>query len=81
MINITNENIMVNGHQFDYQLENGDLLHDSEWNGERYIIEKDGKEIEYKPVYRFQLEGIDLDTLEDDSDEWQDATQIVGCED
>ena len=81
MINIKNENIKVNGHEFDYQLENGDLLHASEWNGEKYIIEKNGREFEYKPVYRYELENIDLDTLEENSDEWENAVQIVGFED
>ena len=51
MIKITNENIIINGHQFDYQLENGELLHESEWDGERYTVKKNGREIDYKPIY------------------------------
>ena len=51
MIKIKNENITINGHQFEYQLENGELLHESEWNGELYTVKKNGREIEYKPIY------------------------------
>ena len=39
------------GHIFDYLLENGVLLHESEWNGEVYTVKENGSEIEYRPVY------------------------------
>ena len=51
MLKIKNEDIKVNGHWFDYELEDGTLLHQSEWNGEMYIVKKDGVEISHRPVY------------------------------
>ena len=53
MIKIKEENVMRNGHMFDYLLENGALLHESEWNGEKYTTQDErGKTLEvYRPVY------------------------------
>lgn len=51
MLKIARENVVVNGHQFDFELENGVLLHESEFNGEKYIINLHGCEAEYTPVY------------------------------
>lgn len=39
------------GHWFDYELEDGTLLHDSEWNGECYIVD-DGTH--YTPIYELE---------------------------
>lgn len=51
MIKIKNEDIKVNGHWFDYELEDGTLLHQSEWNGEEYTVKENGVEITYRPIY------------------------------
>ena len=42
----------MGGHWFDYELEDGTLLHDSEWNGESYIVD-DGTH--YTPIYELEL--------------------------
>ena len=47
MINIKNTSVKVNGHWFDYELEDGELLHESEWNGEYYETENGV----FRPVY------------------------------
>ena len=51
MTNIKAQNITVNGHQFDYQLADGTLLHRNEWNGEKYIVKVGQFEKSYIPVY------------------------------
>lgn len=53
MIKIKEENVIRNGHMFDYLLENGTLLHESEWNGEKYTTKDErGKTLEvYRPIY------------------------------
>ena len=51
MLKIINENIKVNSHYYDYQLENGTLLHKNLWNGENYYIKIDNKEFKYTPIY------------------------------
>lgn len=53
MIKIKNENVIRNFHQFDYELEDGTLLHPNEWNGEDYTVSdrKNHRETVYKPVY------------------------------
>lgn len=51
MIKIKNKDIKVNGHWFDYELEDGTLLHECDWNGEKYIFMKDGVEQVYTPIY------------------------------
>ena len=68
MLKITEENIRVNGHIFDYRIEDGTLLHESEWNGEDYTVRENGKDKVYKPVYSetenenggFDIIGFDL---------------------
>jgi hypothetical protein len=77
MTNIKATNITVNGHRFDYQLTDGTLLHVSEWNGEKYIVGRGKDEQSYRPVYRFQDEGIDIESLEENSPEWCRATEII----
>lgn len=47
MINIKSEFLKVNGEYFDFELENGELLHNSEWNGEEYETENGI----FRPVY------------------------------
>lgn len=51
MIAIVKENPVFNGARFDYELENGEMLHPSEWNGEVYTVSCDGGEVTYRPVY------------------------------
>ena len=52
MIKIKGENVKaLGGTVFDYELENGTLLHQYEWNGENYTVRENGKEVVYKPVY------------------------------
>lgn len=70
---------------FDYELEDGMLLHQSEWNGEAYYVKQPKgspyyPEKIYKPVYRYQLEGMDLDAIEENSEEWEKALEIVEFE-
>ena len=45
------KNIIVNGNKFDYKLEDGTLLHWSEWNGEVYTVKENGIERTFKPIY------------------------------
>lgn len=54
MLKIKAENVVVNHHQFDYELEDGTLLHESEWNGEDYTVREHGIERVYHPVYAEQ---------------------------
>ena len=52
MLEILDDNVLVNSHYFDYELEDGTLLHSSEWNGEVYTVKnKAGSETRYFPVY------------------------------
>jgi hypothetical protein len=48
MINIKERNVVSVGEYFDYELENGVLLHQNDWNGEYYEV--DG--VIYRPVYQ-----------------------------
>ena len=89
MLLIKEKNVKNNlGHNIDYVLENGVELYDSDWNGEIYkngYIRKNGDDGEntnevYKPVFRFQYENIDIDKLEENSDEWNYAFEILGFE-
>lgn len=51
MLKITRENPIINGTMYDYELDNGDMLHPSEWNGDVYTVKRDGCEVTYRPVY------------------------------
>ena len=57
MLKIKNENITRVGYLVDYELENGILLYDTDWNGEIYtegfdpVTEKNNSR-SYKPVYK-----------------------------
>ena len=55
MIFIKTENPVLVGEMFDYELEDGTLLHNTEWNGEDYTV-RTGRipnriEAVYRPVY------------------------------
>lgn len=83
MLLIKNENVKYVSSVADYELENGLLLFEEDWNGEIYskgFDPKNEKEInnEYKPVYRYELDNINIDDLEENSDEWNKALEIVG---
>ena len=56
------------------------------WNGEKYTdcwkckdqwTEIDDGEYSLRPVYRFEDEEIDLDSVEENSEEWYKLTEIV----
>lgn len=69
----------------DYELENGILLFDEDWNGEIYGNGYDPKNecetnTEYIPIYRFELDNINTDDLKENSDEWNKALEIIGFE-
>ena len=53
MIKIKERNYQLcEGHEFDFLLENGVLLHETEFNGEDYCVkENDNTETIYHPVY------------------------------
>lgn len=72
------------------EMEDGRHIALDGWNGEQYTdcwqvggendmdIVKDG--MTFKPVYRFQAEELDLDSIEEDSDEWDRAMEVVDFE-
>ena len=68
MLLIKSENVDYISSKADYELEDGTLLFEEDWNGEIYRNgwkdEKDTNK-EYKPVYRFQLDNVDLNNLEE----------------
>ena len=44
-------------------LENGTILIDHEWNGEKYIVKEDGREVEYTPMYSEPGENGDFEII------------------
>lgn len=50
-------------------LEDGSEITLTGWNGEKWN--------EGKPVYRHEIEGIDISELEENSAEWDRALEIV----
>lgn len=74
---IKNKNIKKYGSYFDFELEDGTLLHTMDWNGEVYTVKKNGEEITYKPIYKFEIDDIDLDSIEENSAEWNEAIEII----
>lgn len=69
----------------DYVLENGVELYDTDWNGEIYrngYLRKEEKNTNctYKPIFKFDLENIDISTIEENSKTWNNLTEIVGFE-
>lgn len=85
MLLIKNKSLKINGNMVDYELENGILLYSIDWNGELYGngFNPDNKEntnCEYKPVYKYQLDNIDISEVEENSEEWYKLTEIVGFE-
>ena len=83
MLLIKNQNVDYVSSKADYELEDGTLLFEEGWNGEIYRNgRKDKKDTnkEYKPVYRFQVDNVDINNLEENSDEWLYETEIIGFE-
>lgn len=83
MLLIKDTHVMHVSSYADYELEDGTLLFEQDWNGELYRNGwKDEKDTnyEYVPVYRFQLDNIDINNIEENSDEWLEAVEIVGFE-
>lgn len=50
MLKIKRERFEQTGHWFDYELDNGIILHKSEWNGEEYTIKEGNYERRFRPV-------------------------------
>ena len=66
-----------------YVLEDRTYLFCEDWNGEIYrngVKNSVNTNCEYKPVYKYQIENIDISKLEENSHEWFDAIKIVGFE-
>lgn len=83
MILIKNRNVEYVSSYADFELEDGTLLFDQDWNGEIYRNgwkNEKNTNCEYKPVYKFEIDNINLDDLEENSDEWNSANEIVGFE-
>lgn len=68
------------------QPSDGQLYALHNWNGEKYIdcwkcidryTQADDNRYTLIPVYRFQIEGIDLSVLEENSADWEKAVEIV----
>lgn len=72
-------------------LLNGHYYAADGWNGEEYLDSwecedfkyntgygvKPGTDCTLRPIYAFQANGIDLDSLDESSQEFEDAIQIV----
>ena len=78
MLKIKAEHVEWMDTMFDYELENGQLLHTSEWNGEEYVTRykwngdefvEAGEVLSYRPVYNVINEGTE-------DEEWE----IIGFE-
>ena len=83
MLLIKGRNVEYVSSYADYELEDGTLLFNEDWNGEVYRNGwKDNKDTncQYRPVYKFELDNINLDELEENSDAWDEAVEIVGFE-
>ncbi len=50
MLKVKRSYFNQNGHNFDHELEDGTLLHVSEWNGECYTVKEKGQKIRYFPI-------------------------------
>ena len=85
MVKIKNKNFKRVGHWVDFELENGVLLYGEDWNGEVYrtgFDEKNGKDnnYNYRPIYKFEQENLDITKIEENSNEWDEAFEIMGFE-
>ena len=83
MLLIKNRNVEYVSSFADFELEDGTLLFAQDWNGELYRNGwREGKDTncEYKPVYKFEIDNINLDDLEENSDDWNKAMESIGFE-
>lgn len=83
MLIVKNRNVRYVSSCADYELEDGTLLFEQDWNGEIYRNgwkNENNTNKEYKPVYKFEIDNINLDDLEENSDAWNEAMEIVGFE-
>lgn len=83
MLLIKKENFERVNHLVDYELENGVLLYEEDWNTEVYTNGYDPENEKetnkcYKPIHKFEIDNINLDDLEENSDAWNNACEIVG---
>lgn len=80
MLTIKRQNVNIAGHVYDYELEDGTLIHIDSWNGECYSARDNaGQEVTYTPVYRYEVEGAEL-TEDENSEEWDRQLEVVGFE-
>lgn len=73
----------IDGIIADYRLENDILLFEKDWNGEVYKrgLNLKNKQIindEFKPIYVFDVENVDISEIEENSNEWYRLTEIIG---
>ena len=77
-----------NGTEIEIVEVDGNLYALSEWNGEKYtncwkcvdqrtVDPEEPGRFTAKPIYRFMVDGIDLDELEENSEEWENDVEIV----
>ena len=69
----------------DYVLENGVELYTMDWNGEIYRngylrAKNKNTNCTYRPVFRYNLENVDISTVEENSEYWCELVEIVGFE-
>ncbi len=68
MIAVKNTNV----YSADFELEDGTLLFEKDWNG---IVYRNGwkdeknTNIKYKPIYKYVIDNINLEDIEENSDE------------
>lgn len=55
MIKIKDRDICVGITYYDYELEDGTLLHEDDWDGEQYIFMKDGIKQVYYAIYEDEV--------------------------
>lgn len=47
------------------------------FNGKYSANQKSNEKYTFTPIYNYQIENIDLETIEENSDEWLNAVEIV----
>lgn len=85
MIKIINRNFKRVDSWVDYELENGILLYEEDWNGEIYRTGYDEKkekdsQYSYRPIFKYEIENLDICEIEENTDEWYDAMTVIGFE-
>lgn len=83
MILIKEKNVTYDYTLYDYKLENGMLLNVDDWNGDVYTRAFDPQvglwnNNSFKPVYRYEIDNIDISNIEENSQEWNYALEILG---